>query len=259
MDQSGTSEVEQRVEGESGAAGEAVQFDLFGMPVDAAALKGDDRVKQSRESAGTTGTAAAAGATGVDADAQQTVERATSPANAAATPAAMPQPERRRQPRANKAASASSLWQEEETPAPDDAITTSEANTAPVPADAPKKRRTREILAAQPSPELARARGTPAAADPPRHLDVVVSGLERHRLRRRVQQQQTVARRSHGLRRASAAEDGQYRPVVLSGALGRRVLALRAASARALPLHRQSADDDHRRHRARRTRRAGRR
>ncbi|WP_168795072.1 DUF72 domain-containing protein [Paraburkholderia aromaticivorans] len=146
MDPSGTNEVEQPVEGESGADGEAVQFDLFGMPVDAATAKGDGGVKLSH---GATGTADA------DADAaQQTVERVTSPADAAAAPAAATQPERRRQPRATKTSSAGSLWQEDEAAAPNDAITAPEANTAPAPADAPKKRRTREIVAAPPSPEL---------------------------------------------------------------------------------------------------------
>ncbi|ABE32195.1 hypothetical protein DR64_2907 [Paraburkholderia xenovorans LB400] len=47
MDQSGTSEVEQPVEGESDAAGEAVQFDLFGMPVQTPAPKGEGRIKPS--------------------------------------------------------------------------------------------------------------------------------------------------------------------------------------------------------------------
>ncbi|MFM0625880.1 DUF72 domain-containing protein [Paraburkholderia xenovorans] len=143
MDPSGTSEVDQPVEGESGADGEAVQFDLFGMPVEAPA-KGDGGVKLSR---GTAGAAAAASDTG-----QQTVERATSPTDTAAASAAATQPERRRQPRAKNTASAGSLWQEDEATVPEDAITAPEANTTP--ADAPKKRRTREILAAPPSPEL---------------------------------------------------------------------------------------------------------
>jgi uncharacterized protein YecE (DUF72 family) len=145
MDQSGTSEVDQPVEGESRADGEAVQFDLFGMPVEAAA-KGDSGVKLSRGTAGADAAASDAG--------QQPVERATSPADTAAASAAATQPERRRQPRAKNAASAGSLWQEEEAGAPEDAITAPEANTTPAPADAPKKRRTREILAAPPSPDL---------------------------------------------------------------------------------------------------------
>jgi uncharacterized protein YecE (DUF72 family) len=95
MDQSGTSEVEQPVEGESGAAGEAVQFDLFGMPVEPAPQKADARVKQARGSAG-----------------------------------------------------AAAVSQPDEGDAPP------EADTANVPTDTPKKRRTREILAAPPSPEL---------------------------------------------------------------------------------------------------------
>ncbi|MGE8330796.1 MAG: DUF72 domain-containing protein [Paraburkholderia nemoris] len=156
MDPSGTSEVEQPVEAEAGADGEAVQFDLFGMPLEAATAKGDGAVKLSRGTSGTTGTAAAAVAAGANADAaqqsQQTVEQASSPANASAAPAAATQPERPRQPRATNASSAGSLWQEDEAAAPDAAIAAPEANTAP--ADAPKKRRTREIVAAPPSPEL---------------------------------------------------------------------------------------------------------
>jgi uncharacterized protein YecE (DUF72 family) len=156
MDPSGTSEVEQPVEAEAGADGEAVQFDLFGMPLEAATAKGDGAVKLSRGTSGTTGTAAAAVAAGADADAaqqsQQTVEQASSPANASAAPVAATQPERRRQPRATNAPNAGSLWQEDEAAAPDAAIAAPEANTAP--ADAPKKRRTREIVAAPPSPEL---------------------------------------------------------------------------------------------------------
>ncbi|RKR44360.1 DUF72 domain-containing protein [Paraburkholderia sp. BL17N1] len=138
MDPRGTSEVEQPVEGENGADGEAVQFDLFGMPVDAAAAKGDGEVKVSRGTAGS------------DADVLQKVERPNSPADTATAA----QPERRRQPRATKAASLGSLWQEDEAAAPDAAITASEASTAPIDASAPKKRRTREIIAAPPSPEL---------------------------------------------------------------------------------------------------------
>ena len=87
MDKSGTSEVEQPVEGETGAAGEAVQFDLFGMPVAlestpaSAPARAEPRVKARREAA-------------------------------------------------------------------------HEAETTPAPAETPKKRRTREILAATPTPEV---------------------------------------------------------------------------------------------------------
>ncbi|WNC90455.1 DUF72 domain-containing protein [Paraburkholderia sp. FT54] len=120
MDQSGTSEVEQPVDGESGAEGEAVQFDLFGMPVDAATATGDGEVKLPHRSV-----------------------------DATTAPGAATQPERRRPPRA-KAGSAASLWQEDETAVPEYATAAPEANPAPT----PKKRRTREILAAPPSPEL---------------------------------------------------------------------------------------------------------
>ncbi|PRX89389.1 DUF72 domain-containing protein [Paraburkholderia sp. BL25I1N1] len=138
MDPRGTSEVDHPVEGENGADGEAVQFDLFGMPVDAAAAKGDGEVKVSRGTAGS------------DADVLQKVERPTPPADTATAA----QPARRRQPRATKAASLGSLWQEDEAAAPDAAITAPEASTAPSDATAPKRRRTREIIAAPPSPEL---------------------------------------------------------------------------------------------------------
>lgn len=89
MDKSGTSEVEQPVEGETGTGGEAVQFDLFGMP---AAL-----------------------------------EAAPAPAPAKAEPRA----------KARRGAA-------------QDVST----NATPAPADTPKKRRTREILAAAPSAEV---------------------------------------------------------------------------------------------------------
>jgi uncharacterized protein YecE (DUF72 family) len=53
MDKSGASEVEQPVEGETGAGVEAVQFDLFGMPVDveAAPSRAEPRAKPRRQAA----------------------------------------------------------------------------------------------------------------------------------------------------------------------------------------------------------------
>ncbi|ASV98265.1 DUF72 domain-containing protein [Paraburkholderia aromaticivorans] len=94
MDQSGTSEVGEPVEGELPAAGEAVQFDLFGMPAEAPASKDEARIKPPR----------------------------------AYTGGAVSQP--------------------------DGAGAAPDADTAHLPADTPKKRRGREILAAPPSPDL---------------------------------------------------------------------------------------------------------
>lgn len=98
MDQSRTSEVEKPVEGEPDTAGEAVQFDLFGMPIEAPASKGEARIK----------------------------------------------------PRSNTGDTASGSRPDDN--AGSDAGTVHAA--APAPADAPAKRRTREILAAAPASEL---------------------------------------------------------------------------------------------------------
>ncbi|MFM0360278.1 DUF72 domain-containing protein [Paraburkholderia sediminicola] len=114
MDQSGTSEVEQPVSGGQDTQADAPQFDLFGMPVEHAPA---------------------------------------SAAPAAATPATVDetaQLERRRQPRAKK--SATTLWQEDDAPlAP---IANADSSSTPSSPDAPKKRRTRDVLAAPPSSEL---------------------------------------------------------------------------------------------------------
>lgn len=130
MDQSGTSEVEQALN--AGHGEEAVQFDLFGMPVErpAAPVEPVAGGKPASPSAET----------------------------ATATPAAAAQPERRRQPRA-KAGGAITLWQEEDAPdiiaEPTSESASKPASTAtPVPADAPRKRRTRDVVAAPPSSEL---------------------------------------------------------------------------------------------------------
>ena len=114
MDQSGTSEVEQPVSGEQDAQADAPQFDLFGMPVE---------------------------------------QVPASAAPAAATPATADetaQLERRRQPRAKK--SATTLWQEDD--APPAPIANADSISVPSAPDAPKKRRTRDVLAALPSAEL---------------------------------------------------------------------------------------------------------
>ncbi|CAD6508474.1 hypothetical protein LMG28727_00153 [Paraburkholderia kirstenboschensis] len=133
MGQSGTSEVEQ-APGEpdaplqADAQSEAVQFDLFGMPVEAAVASPETeaRAKPSRTVSG------------------DSLPQAREAASASAVPAAASKPESRRGARAK--AAAASLWQQDEAPA-------SAAADAP-PADAPKKRRTREILAAPPSPDV---------------------------------------------------------------------------------------------------------
>ncbi|MFM0638580.1 DUF72 domain-containing protein [Paraburkholderia metrosideri] len=131
MDQSGTSEVEQPVSGEQDAQADTEQFDLFGMPVEQT---------QARPDAGGKPRPAPAEADFLPA------------AAAAAAVAATAQPELRRQPRA-QASSATSLWQdEEEVPS---GAADPDSDAAPVAAPhSPKKRRTRDVLAAPPSPEL---------------------------------------------------------------------------------------------------------
>ncbi|CAE6688618.1 DUF72 domain-containing protein [Paraburkholderia aspalathi] len=116
MDQSGTSEVEQPVSGEQDAQADAPQFDLFGMPVE---------------------------------------QVPASAAPAAATPATVDetaQLERRRQPRAKK--SATTLWQEDDAPPAPIADADADSSSTPSSPDTPKKRRTRDVLAAPPSAEL---------------------------------------------------------------------------------------------------------
>ncbi len=134
MDQSGTSEVEQPVSGEHDAQADAVQFDLFGMPVEQTAAPKPD---------------ADAGAKRASAEAEATL------ASSAATPmpAATVQVERQRQPRA-KASGGALLWQEDDTRVPPESGTAAEANAAPATADTPRKRRSRDVLAAPPSSEL---------------------------------------------------------------------------------------------------------
>ncbi|MGF6537648.1 DUF72 domain-containing protein [Paraburkholderia youngii] len=120
MDQSRTSDVEEPLNGKDGSADDAAhdaaqQFDLFGMPVEAA----------------------------VEAPAVSTSE-ADSIASAAA------QPERKRAPKPAKANAAASLLEDA---APPDSPA-AEPASAPAPTDAPKRRRGRDVLAAPPSPEL---------------------------------------------------------------------------------------------------------
>ncbi|MFM0501276.1 DUF72 domain-containing protein [Paraburkholderia caffeinilytica] len=139
MDQSGTSEVEQPVSGEPDAQADAPQFDLFGMPV------AQTPVSPSKPEAGAKAPRATASA-----EAESTL--ASSVATPTSTPAAATQVERQpRRPRA-KASGAALLWQEDDSPAP--AEIAADANAAPAATDTPKKRRSRDVLAAPPSAEL---------------------------------------------------------------------------------------------------------
>jgi uncharacterized protein YecE (DUF72 family) len=143
MDQSGTNRTDERQRGDGNTAhagNEAEQFDLFGMPV--------ERV----ESAAAAMTAATPWlAAPLMKEGLAAAEAAPSPAgaNAQSTFISPTQPEPRRQPRA-KPAAGGSLWQEDESLAAGTDASPSPAALA----DAPKKRRSREILAAPPSPEL---------------------------------------------------------------------------------------------------------
>lgn len=141
MDQSGTSEVEQPVSAEHEAQADAVQFDLFGMPV---------AQPPAQESP-------------LKADAGTEVTRANSAA--IQPPAATAQSKRRRQPR-EKASDATLPWQEDDAPAPPETRTAVEANAAST-TDTPRKRRSRDVLAAAPSPEL---RALAAELPPQVHL-----------------------------------------------------------------------------------------
>ncbi|MFM0034270.1 DUF72 domain-containing protein [Paraburkholderia strydomiana] len=141
MDQSGTSEVEQPPGGEhrnnDDAGGEAVQFDLFGMPVEHAGVSSKADAGGGKPPRAVAEAEAGAGQPAAD-------THATAPSAAA-------QPERRRQPR-TKPGAAASLWQEDD--APENAASPASADSPPAPADTPKKRRGRDILAAPPAPEL---------------------------------------------------------------------------------------------------------
>ncbi|HZZ12424.1 MAG TPA: DUF72 domain-containing protein [Paraburkholderia sp.] len=144
MDPSGTSEVEDvrdaAQDAQDAHAEKAVQFDLFGMPV-------------ARESAPSTD----------DASGKPRAGTPTS-ADAASADVVAPVAERRRRSRTGTE-TLGTLWQEEEAPLPQatiDALSTSD-QTAPLPADSPRKRRTRDIAAVPPSPDiLALAAALPA-------------------------------------------------------------------------------------------------
>ncbi|CAH2901116.1 MAG: FIG003003: hypothetical protein [uncultured Paraburkholderia sp.] len=121
---------------QAAAASEAMQFDLFGMPVQAppaAPPQAEVRAKPSRADTGTH--------TRADAPPQE-----KSPAPSSAQP---PQAESRRAAR-SKAAGATSLWQEDEPPQP----AAQSGAPAAVAVEAPKKRRTRDVLPAPPSPDV---------------------------------------------------------------------------------------------------------
>ncbi|MFL9963949.1 DUF72 domain-containing protein [Paraburkholderia sediminicola] len=148
MDQSRTSEVEQPASGANDgddASGEAVQFDLFGLPLEPAPSLADAPA-QADAHGGKLWRASSA-------DASRSAAEA--PATTAQTGAA-PAPERRRQARAkvHEPSAAASLWQDEDEEALDSAAAQSAPSAASIPAGAPKKRRAREILAAPPSAEL---------------------------------------------------------------------------------------------------------
>jgi uncharacterized protein YecE (DUF72 family) len=164
MDQSGTKEVEEPVNGggrgaPDDAASNAGQFDLFGMPVEATAEAapetaaknaGERGVAQSSRVMAEAGSAAAMEA-----------EAASSAADSSATIAAA-RPERRRQAKAAKGSAAASLWQEDEaaervepaqTASPDSSASSHNPAT-PASPSTPKKRRGRDVLAAPPSADL---------------------------------------------------------------------------------------------------------
>ncbi|WP_233831894.1 DUF72 domain-containing protein [Paraburkholderia sp. ZP32-5] len=168
MDQSGTNEVEEPVNGGgSGSVDDAVdhagQFDLFGMPVQAQAeatlkapAKGDG-ARDGASSSRVTAEAETGSAAGMEADAASS-DAGSSPASVAAA-----RPERRRQAKAAKGTAAASLWQEEESAgheepeqaaSPGSPATAADTPDTPISPDTPKKRRGRNVLAAPPSPEL---------------------------------------------------------------------------------------------------------
>ncbi len=134
-------EAQEAREVQAAASSEAIQFDLFGMPVQAppAALpQAEARAKPSRAGIGSdTRTAPRA-----DAPPQ---EKSTAPSSAEP-----PQAGSRRAAR-SKAAGATSLWQEDEPP---QSAAQSGAPAAAVAVEAPKKRRTRDVLPAPPSPDV---------------------------------------------------------------------------------------------------------
>ncbi|SIT41904.1 conserved hypothetical protein [Paraburkholderia ribeironis] len=147
MGQSGTNETEQPASGKRDDTGDAtVQFDLFGAPVQpvpaSVPSNADARGEKARQ---------APGGSRTERRTDSASETALSSAEAHATADAPAQSRRKHPPRAKE--QAASLWQEDY--APDSAAPlAAPSETAPTPADTPKKRRSREILAAPPSAEL---------------------------------------------------------------------------------------------------------
>ncbi|WP_345814390.1 DUF72 domain-containing protein [Paraburkholderia sp. PREW-6R] len=132
MDPSGTSEIAEPVSGEAEPQAEAVQFDLFGMPVEhssAVSAKADCHSRKPLSRTAATDDIAGQAGSPADADAD---------ANAALEHA-----ESRRQARANTDRTAS-LWEGE----------AAVGNAETLPANNPKKRRSRDVVAAPPSAEL---------------------------------------------------------------------------------------------------------
>ena len=132
MDESGTREVEQPAGAESGADGDTVQFDLFGMPVEQApAAKAQTDRRQPR--------AMAADATSLWQDDEAPPDEAAAAGHEATSTEAAA---------AGHGATSTGI-----AAADRGAISAAAAAAAPAAAP-PKKRRSREILAAAPSPEV---------------------------------------------------------------------------------------------------------
>jgi uncharacterized protein YecE (DUF72 family) len=156
MAQSRTSDVEESLS-DDGAGDDAGQFDLFGMPV-------AQPVAAEPPTATTRNAKAPQDSAGADTDPNAAADAAPTIADANATAVNAAQSEQRRAPRAKSGATSTvSLWQED-APSPDaDA-------SSPTPADSPKKRRTRDILPATPSPDL-----LALAAELPPHIHLGTS------------------------------------------------------------------------------------
>jgi len=166
MDQSGTNEAEEPVNGGSGgidhATENAAQFDLFGMPVAATTnatpkAPATSKSRSEHDVAPSSRVAADAGPSARMMEAEAASSSAGSPA-----PSAAARPERRRQTKVAKGSGAASLWQQDEAAEPAETAQTALPDSPAAAAiadtlastDTPKKRRGRNVLAAPPSPEL---------------------------------------------------------------------------------------------------------
>ncbi|CAB3680984.1 hypothetical protein LMG22037_02459 [Paraburkholderia phenoliruptrix] len=137
-------EAQEAREVQAAASSEAIQFDLFGTPVQAppAALpQAEARAKPSRAGIGSDTRADTRTAPRADAPPR---EKSTAPSSAEP-----PQAGSRRAAR-SKAAGATSLWQEDEPPQ----SAAQSGAPAAVAVEAPQKRRTRDVLPAPPSPDV---------------------------------------------------------------------------------------------------------